>query len=71
MVVPAGRATALSAADLCSLPAANPRAADGPELRPRLVWPTQRYAARVDAFVAAAIKRDHGRTPSGRFRRTP
>ena len=40
-VVPAGRATAPSAAPLCSRSAANWRAADAPQLRPRLVWPAR------------------------------
>ncbi len=32
--------------------------AAAPQLRPRLVWPAQRYAPGVDAYLAAASKRD-------------
>jgi hypothetical protein len=45
-------------AALCSRFAANRRAADAPELRPRLVWAARRDAPGVDAYPAAASKRD-------------
>ena len=48
-------------AGLCSLLAANRRAADAPELRPRVGWPAQRYAAGVDACLAVASERDQRR----------
>jgi hypothetical protein len=60
-VVPVGKATALRVAGLCSLLVANRRAADAPELRPRVVWPAQRSAARVDACLAVASERDRRR----------